>query len=126
MQWFNAHVTVDRVFGDHEDELLARLEGFHPAPSAWSDGRLSARISLSAGSMIDAAAQALALLQEATGADPVALELMTEREFRNRQTSTTRSDRPATPRHWIGPRARWKVAGPRPGLSCSPRDARAR
>jgi len=86
MEWFNAHVTVDRLYRDPEDnDLIDQLDGWHPSISAWPDGRLSARISLTAASMMDAAVQALVVVREATGTDAVALELMTEREFCERE-----------------------------------------
>lgn len=84
MEWFNALVTVDRQFRGHEDDLLDRLEGFHAALSSWPDGRVRAR-SLAAESMIDAAAQALVIVRQAAGAEPIALELLTEPEFCDRE-----------------------------------------
>lgn len=78
MPWFNARVTVDRLYRDQDNDLIDQLDGWHPSISAWPDGRLRVRISLTAETMIDAAAQALAVVREATGAEPVALDLLTE------------------------------------------------
>jgi len=73
-----------------DDGLMDRIEGWHASISAWPDGHLGVRISLTAGSMIDAS-QSLTLVSDVSGARPVALDLTAGREFCQREgESTTR------------------------------------
>lgn len=90
MQWFSALVEVDRRWPDveswHEEEvdrIMRSLEQFHPALTT-SRGWMAAQISLRANGLIDAAAQAIVVVSEAMQAPVLCIELMTEREFYDR------------------------------------------
>jgi excisionase family DNA binding protein len=82
--WFNASVEVNRKNLD-ADHLLTELADFHPAIGDSPRGWTSARISLQAETLRQATILALTVVGDATGAEPIACEVMTEAEFTARE-----------------------------------------
>lgn len=100
LTWFNAEVEVyelaDELCPRWQDErvgeILDALDGFAPALGVSERGWWAVRISLQAESLIDASAQALVVVREATGCHPIWCEVMTEPEFHARFASRDATD----------------------------------
>ena len=91
--WFNVQVQLDlpaaRLDDDLTDALLQELEGFHTSLSS-HDGLITARLSLQAENLPQAARIAIAVTEQAasaagTPASTAAVTAMTEEEFATRE-----------------------------------------
>jgi excisionase family DNA binding protein len=87
MQMYNALVEVQTktAAADVADDLIDDLASFHPAVSTSARGWLEVRISLPAETLAQATRIATLVISDATGAEPIACEVMTEAEFDARE-----------------------------------------
>lgn len=88
---YNATVLFDRrlpVAGDDEwtDRVIDHLVGFGPVVSRLATGRAELIITLPADDLRTAIATALALARDATGDEPVGIEVVTTAEFDRRNS----------------------------------------
>lgn len=95
MQHYNARIETTRrgrLTAADVDQLMDALAAYHPSISTSPHGYLTAHISVPAENIAQAATTALAVVSQATGADAITLELLTEIEFDQRQGYTTVPD----------------------------------